>query len=656
MTGEPVISPDSADKPARPRIMVVDDELGFRELAVFEFEARGYQVVTARDGQEAVLKAGNKDIDVVISDMAMPKLGGLDTLTALKNLDPKVEVIMATGFATLENAVESMKRGAYDFITKPFQIDDLARLVSRALEKRRLSLKVDELKEINRFKSEFLANMSHELRTPMNAILGYTSLHLDRIYGPVNEKQAEALKRVEAGGKNLLQLINGILDLSKLAAGRMPVYLEDFSLRDLIAEVITMMECLSGAKNLKLTAAIPADVRIRSDKTKLKQILINLINNAIKFTSEGGVSLDLVRTPGTSRLTLRVRDTGIGIKAEDIPQLFQEFKQLDASSTRQYGGTGLGLVISRKFAQLLGGDVNVESVPGSGSTFSIDLPLESERPALSETGLFQPAAADSKKKVFMAIDDDPEVLALLRDSLQGTGYEFAGALSAAEGIALARRLKPFAITLDIMMPHQDGWSALQILKNDAELRSIPVIILSITDNKSLGYALGVTDYLIKPFDRGELLGKLKALERGCKPGDGRGACTVLVADEERATADYLRETLAAEGYSVDTAVTGREALQKMAGAPPDVLFLNLTLPEVSGFEVMEAVEKDPKLKNTLIFVLTAKHLTTQEMEQLQKRAEVIIQKSSRDLKDILAQVQRKLVKIDGFNKCGGEGG
>ncbi|PIU19512.1 MAG: hypothetical protein COT18_07035, partial [Elusimicrobia bacterium CG08_land_8_20_14_0_20_59_10] len=203
---------------AKPRIMVIDDELGFRELAAYEFGARGYEVVTAADGQTAVLKAGNKDIDVVISDMAMPKLSGLDTLTAMKNLDPKIEVIMVTGFATLENAVESMKRGAYDFITKPFQIEDLARLVSRALEKRRLALQVDELKEINRFKSEFLANMSHELRTPMNAILGYTSLHLDRIYGPVNEKQEEALKRVEAGGKNLLQLINGILDLSKLAA------------------------------------------------------------------------------------------------------------------------------------------------------------------------------------------------------------------------------------------------------------------------------------------------------------------------------------------------------------------------------------------------------------------------------------------------------
>jgi signal transduction histidine kinase len=658
MTEMPAIPVEPGESQGRPTLLVIDDEIGFRELAAFEFGARGYEVLTAADGQEAVLKAGGKDIDVVVSDMAMPKLGGLDTLTALKNLDPKMEIIMATGFATLENAVESMKRGAYDFITKPFQIDDLARLVARALEKRRLGLKVDELKEINRFKSEFLANMSHELRTPMNAILGYTSLHLDRIYGPVTPKQEDALKRVEAGGKNLLQLINGILDLSKLAAGRMPVYLEEFDLGDLLEEVEKMMECLAGAKGLTLKTEIPPRTRIRSDRTKLKQILINLISNAVKFTHEGGITVDLARAPGRSRFTIRVRDTGIGIKAADLPQLFQEFRQLDASSTRQYGGTGLGLVISRKFAQLMGGDVTVESVPGAGSTFCIDLPLESECPAAANEYFFRQAAVDEKKRVFLAIDDDPEVLSLLRDSLDGTGYEFAGAQSVPEGMALARKLRPFAITLDIMMPHQDGWSALQLLKNDPELRSIPVIILSITDNKSLGYALGVTDYILKPFDRGELLGKLKALERGCSPkADGRPAnYTVLVADGEKATADYIKETLATEGYQVRTAATGRETLETMAEQPPDVLFLDLTLPDVSGFEVLETVEKDPRYANTLVFVLTSRNLSAGEVELLDKRAGAVIRKGSKKLPDILSLVRRKLETIETLNGRPGGGG
>ena len=196
-----------------------------------------------------------------------------------------------------------------------------------------------------------------------------------------------------------------------------------------------------------------------------------------------------------------------------------------------------------------------------------------------------------------------------------------------------------------MMPHQDGWSALQVLKNDPELRDIPVMILSITDNKSLGYALGVTDYIIKPFDRGELLGKLKALERGCAGARGAG-CAVLVADEEKATADYIKETLAAEGYSVDTAATGRETLAKIAAVPPDILFLNFTLPDVNGFEVLEAVEKDPKLKHTLVFVLTAKNLSHQETEHLQRRAQAVIQKGSKNLAEILRQVKSKLVKLE----------
>ena len=628
--------------PARPRLLVIDDEQGFRDLAAFEFGSRGYDVLTAADGNEAVLKAGGRDIDVVISDMAMPGMSGIDTLSVLKSIDPKIEVIMATGFATLETAVESMKRGAYDYITKPFQIDDLERLVSRALDKRRLSLQVDELKEINRFKSEFLANMSHELRTPMNAILGYTSLHLDGIYGPLTGKQEEALRRVEAGGKNLLQLINGILDLSKIAAGRMPVYLEEFSLAELAGEVTGMLDILAKAKKLKLEAAIPADVRVRADRTKLKQALINLVGNGIKFTSEGGVFIEYESDPKKSYVSLKVRDTGIGIKPHDMPLLFQEFRQLDASTTREYGGTGLGLVISRKFVQLMGGNVTAESRPGEGSVFTIVLPAESALAPEPAAQDFVPTAVEQDGKVLLAIDDDPEVLALLRDSLHGTGYKLVGALGAAEGLALARKFRPFAITLDIMMPHQDGWSALQAIKNDPELRHIPVMILSITDNKSLGYSLGVTDYIIKPFDRRELLGKLKALERGCPPGAGGTGCAVLVADDEKATADYIKETLSAEGYSVQTAATGREALEKLAACVPDVLFLNLTLPEVSGLEVLEAVGKDARLKNTQIFALTARDLSRGELEQLHSRTQAVIKKGSRKLTDILGLIRGRL--------------
>lgn len=640
---------ESTPKPAaaRPKLMTVDDEIGFRDLVSRVFQD-DYDVVTAANGEEAVQKAREGGIDVVVSDMTMPKLDGLGMLKALKEIDPKIEVILVTGFATLENAVESMKHGAYDYITKPFDIEELSRLVARALDKRRLNRQVDELKEINRFKSEFLANMSHELRTPMNAILGYTSLHLDRLYGEVTQKQEDALKRVEAAGKNLLHLINSILDLSKITAGRMPVYLEEFHLKDLADEVVRMMECLARAKQLKLEVDVPKDMRVRSDKTKLKQILINLVNNAIKFTSSGGVFISVEQNLKQQRFDLRVRDTGIGIKAEDLALLFQEFKQLDASSTREYGGTGLGLVISRKFAQLMGGDIKVESATGSGATFTVTLPLECDPQAQSTENIFQPAATGGRKKIFLAIDDDPEVLTLLRDSLQGSGYQFAGALSAEEGIAMARELKPFAITLDIMMPHKDGWSALQLMKNDPVLKTIPVIILSIMDNKTLGYALGVTDYILKPFERSELLKKLKALEHGAQAGGVPKTTppTVLVADDDKTISEYLKETLMAEGYAVEAVNNGSAALASINAAPPDILFLDLMLPGVNGFEIIEALEKDPKCKGTSIFILTARHLTPEETDYLQKRTEAIIQKGSKNLPEILGQVKKRLKALE----------
>ena len=636
----------SSGKNIVPKVLVVDDEVGFRELMAYELETRGYQVVGAANGEEAVRLAQGKDIDVVVSDVTMPKRGGLDTLKALKDVDSKIEVIMMTGYATLENAVESMKRGAYDFITKPFKIDHLTRLIERALEKRRLNCKVDELEEINRFKSEFLANMSHELRTPLNAILGYTSLQLDRIYGEVTPKQEESLKRVEAAEKNLLQLINSILDLSKVAAGRMPVYREDFSLRELGQEVIGMMECLAKGKQLRLEWKMPEDIRLRSDRTKVKQILINLVTNGIKFTRSGGVFIEAESVAETSQARIRVRDTGIGIKAEDIPLLFQEFKQLDSSPTREYGGTGLGLVISQKFAELLGGSIGVESTAGAGATFTVNLPWEGQ-------GSKEPAAPISTApsngkdgKTLLAIDDDPEVLALLRDSLHGTGYAFAGALTGEEGIAMARERKPFAITLDIMMPHRDGWSVLQVLKNDPDLRSIPVIMVSILDNKSLGFALGVNDYIVKPFERRELLEKLRTAERSLQsrpPAPGQLPRTILVVDDEAAVADYIRETLSAEGYAVEAAADGREALAKLAGgSPPDILFLDLMMPGINGFDIIEAIDKEPRLKKVLTIVLTAKHLTPQETDYLQKRVELVVQKGSRNLPEILTAVKKRL--------------
>ena len=407
-----------------------------------------------------------------------------------------------------------MRNGAFDFITKPYNLDELHSRVDKAKERRELKSQVATLQELNRLKSEFLANMSHELRTPMNAIIGYSSLMLDRLYGDLTDKQQNALKRVSANANNLLQLINNILDISKLQAGKMPLYLEEFSLRELCEDVVGIMDALAREKNIYLTLSESGDVVLHSDKTRLKQILINLIGNAIKFTQKGGVTLTVEADTVSQTARVTVKDTGIGIKTEHADAIFEEFRQADASTTREYGGTGLGLAIVKKLTELLNGCITVQSVPGEGSAFTVTLPVKSIlcgtdiEPGIGAVSPAAPVFSAEPSKIIIAIDDNPESLRLLKDSLQESEYKFVPALTGDEGIALAKQYHPFAITLDILMPHRDGWSVMQTLKSDPQTWSIPVIIASIMENKTLGFSLGVSDYLVKPFDRKVLLDRL----------------------------------------------------------------------------------------------------------------------------------------------------
>jgi len=621
----------------KPKVLIIDDELGLREMLVFGLSERGYDVDTVGSGEEGLARIKDHPVDMVVCDIMMPGLGGVETLKEIKKICPDTEVIMATGYATLETAVESMKQGAYDYIPKPYGLDQLGAIFEKALERRRLKAQVGHLEELNRLKSEFLASMSHELRTPMNAIIGYTSLLMEGIYGPLSEKQDQSLKRIETNAKNLLQLINNILDLSKLSAGRMPVYLESCSIQELAREVLETMESLARDRKLDLRLEAPEDLLLKTDKTKLKQILINLVGNAIKFTHEGAVILKVERLPMPERIQISVRDTGIGIRKEDIPSLFQEFKQLDSSPTREYGGSGLGLSICRKIIEILGGTIAVESEVGRGSTFKVLLPIGEVQD--HENAAPAPAPVEViPQKVVLSIDDDPEVLNLLTDSLKGTGYTCVGAQSGDEGIAMARQLHPHLITLDIMMPHRDGWSVLQSLKSDPELRHIPVVIVSIIENKALGFSLGVSDYIVKPFERKDLLERLRRLENGVLK-------KVLVVDDDPGIARLLQESLKQEGYSVEVADNGREALLRLSQNPPDVMFLDLMMPGASGFDVLEAMSKNPACKFTRVFVMTAKHLTPKETEYLEQRVEMIVQKSARNLQEILGMIKSKLNEI-----------
>ena len=366
-----------------------------------------------------------------------------------------------------------------------------------------------------RAKSEFLAKMSHELRTPMNAIIGFTRLVMRRCKGILPTIQYENLGKILISAERLLALINDILDLAKVEAGRIEMRPVSFALEPVISECLQTVEPMVKAEKVQLQKEVSPDLPLlTTDRDRLHQILTNLLSNAVKFTENGWIKVTAKRRD--EQIFVEIADTGIGIPTRSLERIFEEFHQVDGGSTRQYGGTGLGLSISRHFARLLGGDIGVQSVPGAGSVFTITLPVSygQARPPRTNAALDESAVLDmgADQKIVLVIDDDPNVAYLLRENLAEAGYRVIGAGSADEGRQKARELKPFAITLDILMPQQDGWQMLHQLKTDANLQDIPIIVLSVVDNKELAYRLGAFDCLLKPVDRDLILSTLSRIQ------------------------------------------------------------------------------------------------------------------------------------------------
>jgi signal transduction histidine kinase/CheY-like chemotaxis protein len=377
-------------------------------------------------------------------------------------------------------------------------------------------------------KSAFLANMSHELRTPLTAIIGYSELLEEDARAKGDTDLTADLSRIHRAGRHLLSLINDVLDLSKIEAGRMTLYLETFDTAEMVRDVAASIRPLAAQKDNTLEVVCAPDLgTMRADLTKVRQILLNLLSNACKFTERGHLALAVVRSRsrGTEWLAFEVRDTGIGMSPEQIERLFRPFAQADESTTRKYGGTGLGLTISRRFCRLMGGTVTVESQPGRGSCFRVRLPAEVREPEAGDTGersvgmtaehaaLLPPGAT-----TLLVIDDDPPVHEVVRRQLAGEGYGVMGAITGAEGIAAARAIRPAAILLDVMMPGQDGWQVLRALKADPALAELPVIILTAMDERPLAYSLGAADYVAKPIDRAELLRAVRDVLTGRPAG------------------------------------------------------------------------------------------------------------------------------------------
>jgi len=505
--------------------------------------------------------------------------------------------------------------------------------------------------EASRIKSSFLANMSHELRTPLNAIIGLTELLCENAPRFGTEKALEPLRRVLRAGRHLLGLINDILDLSKIEAGKMDLTLETVTIQPVVEEVFGTARPLAEQNKNELALDSPEGIgSVYADNMRLRQVLLNLLSNACKFTKDGTVRLGVTRVEeaGQHWVDFAVSDTGIGMTDEQLGRLFQEFVQADASTTRQFGGTGLGLAISRRLCRLMGGDVTVTSEPGKGSTFTMRLPAQAAAltspigiiaaASAAETG---PAARRGSHGTVLVIDDDATARELIAAHLVANGFAVETAANGVDGLKKARELKPVAITLDILMPDIDGWTVLAALKGDPELTDIPVVIVTIVDEQRRGIALGAAGYLTKPIDRQRLV---EILSRH-RSADGPSELLVVEDDEEHR--QPVRAILGAQGWVVREAANGRLALDALAAKLPDILLLDLMMPEMDGFELVAALQATPAWRDIPVVVVTALDLTAEDHRRLNGGVERVLSKNSFAPAELMARVGKLLLEVKG---------
>ena len=504
----------------------------------------------------------------------------------------------------------------------------------------------------NRTKSQFLANMSHELRTPLNAVIGYSEMLQEEADEEGVPQLIPDLQRINGAGKHLLALINDVLDLSKIEAGKMELFLEDFSLASLVHEVAGTVQTLIDKKHNQLIVDCPENIgTIHADLTRVRQSLFNLLSNAAKFTEAGTIRLQVARVAGkegTEDIEFAVSDTGIGMDDVQKARLFEAFVQADASTTRKYGGTGLGLAITRRFARMMGGDVTVHSELGSGSTFTIRIPAVVQgtaplrgRETVTEEMALPVADKGRNSGTVLVIDDDAATRDLLHRFLSREGFQVVTASSGEEGLALVESLQPVAITCDVMMSGMDGWKVLQSLKANPKTANIPVVMVTMVDDRNTGYALGATEYLSKPVDRAHLTAVLSRYRYGCDSasGDKKGPCRVLLVEDDEATREMMRSLLIREGWSVGIAENGRVALERVMEEQPHLILLDLMMPEMDGFEFAHRLQEQPEWRSIPVVVLTAKDLTDSDRLRLSGYVEKILQKGAWSLDSLLSEVR-----------------
>jgi len=552
------------------------------------------------------------------SEAAIPLRIGKRMIGAIDLQDTKINAFAQTDLAVLQTLA-----------------DQIAIAIDNARSYELAQQAINEMRELDRLKSQFLANMSHELRTPLNSIIGFSRVILKGIDGPVSELQEQDLNAIYNSGQHLLRLINDILDLSKIDAGKMELAFDDVNLVDLLQSVVPTAAGLLKDKPIQLLQNFAPNLPIvRADSMRLRQILLNLLSNAAKFTEQGTITIEanVQNGPGNqAEVIVKVIDTGPGIALEDQKKLFQPFSQVDASPTRKTGGTGLGLSISRRLVELHGGRIDVQSEVGKGSTFYFTLPL----PKVKET---RPRVEGQRgDRLILAVDDDSQVISLYERYLQPQGYQVIGCTDPNQTIERVSQLKPFAITLDIMMPGRDGWTVLAELKNNPETRDIPVIVCSILEEEEKGFSLGAADYLVKPILEEDLL---KALNRLNADGNIQN---VLVIDDDPADLRLMDKILKEKStYHTVLAQGGVEGWDQITNHPPNAVILDLFMPNMDGFTILEKLRTTPSLRDIPVIVVSGVDLTPEQKKQLSDFGQMLLQKGSLNEAELLTQLDRAL--------------
>ncbi|GEM_PF-431240 len=571
------------------------------------------------------------------AEIAYMELHNLKTLVVLPLS------IKGTAFGIIE--LEAWER-EMSFTTDQLNLAmTLANSAATALENARLyeeqRATAEQLRELDKLKSQFLANMSHELRTPLNSIIGFSRVILKGIDGAITDMQKQDLTAINSAGQHLLELINDVLDISKIEAGKMELaFDEHVSLSDLITSAMSTAVGLVKDKNVQLVKQVPDDLpTVRADPTRIRQVLINFLSNAAKFTEEGAITVRAEVQLGPQNLPevmVSVIDSGAGISPEDQDKLFKQFSQVDSSPTRRVGGTGLGLSISRLLIEMHGGRIGVESEVGKGSRFFFVLPMEAETmPLVAE--VLASSAPSSGERVVLAIDDDRQVLNLYERYLHDHGYKVISLTDPLKAVETARRAHPFAITLDVMMPKVDGWQVLEALKKDPDTRSIPVIICSIVEEREKGISLGAVSYLTKPILEDELVTSLNRLN-----GDGSIQEVLVVDDDEddlRLLDKILREHT---DYKVRLAHGGPEGLAAIQTNPPHAIILDLFMPEIDGFALLEVLRADARLREIPVIIFTAGDLTETQLGRLAEFSQNMLRKGVVKEEELLASIEHAL--------------